>query len=341
MRSTVCVLVLLAAACTEEHRAVRDAAPEPEADASRDARTPESGDSDADAEPESDASHDARTPDSGDSDADTPNPSECQVTTSYSERGDEASDRQDTQTWSYDPDSRRLVTTVYAYDIDEAGRTWRVYGRDQGGLTRYWTNTYDAQGNLSAIEHYTSGVFTYTNTYEGDQLKTVRLDPASSESPSLLERFYYDDASAPKLWTKRESDRDVDGTIDYSHERTISGNRTATTRSFGVAGLQHEYQFIYDGDRIERIDRDGGYWPGEGPDGTPNIRFEWKRDASGNVVEFTQDGTDSFDAPFLNGEPDFKETYSEGCAPLLQQFPWLAHEPAPNSIGPRFRDDGD
>ena len=102
------------------------------------------------------------------------------------------------------------------------------------------------------------------------------------------------------------------------------------------------FTFAYVGDRIDTIERDGGFWESDVPDSTANIRhLHWKRDADGNVIEFTQDGTDSFDAPFVNGVPDFKGTFSPGCAGLLRQFPWLAHEPAPNSTGPRFRDDGD
>ena len=69
------------------------------------------------------------------------------------------------------------------------------------------------------------------------------------------------------------------------------------------------------------------------------MRFTWQRDAAGMVTRFEQDGTDSFDNPFVDGEPDFAESYSAGCESLLMRFPWLAHEPGPDSAGPRFRND--
>jgi hypothetical protein len=278
-----------------------------------------------------DVGPDAAVHDSGVSD------SQCDVTVSNPES---PNDKPKTNTWSYDPATRRLVTTVYAYDLDDAGRTLRVYGNDRGTLTLYWTNHYDEHGNIDSYEHYTAGVMSYTNTYDGDTLVTVDRSGLGG-SPGSRTTYRYDDPAAPKLWTRSEVDSRSDGSIDALTERTIVDGRTSTTRLTESGMLHHEFKFSYSGARIDTIDRDGGYWLGDGPDGTPNMRFHWSRDEQGNLIEFTQDGTDSTDNPFLNGTPDYKETFSKGCAPLLAQFPWLAHDPAPNSIGPRFRDDQD
>ena len=64
----------------------------------------------------------------------------------------------------------------------------------------------------------------------------------------------------------------------------------------------------------------------------------WERGAEG-VERYTQDGTDSFDDPYVNGIPDYEARYSAGCSALLEHFPWLAHEPGGESIGPRYRTD--
>lgn len=134
-----------------------------------------------------------------------------------------------------------------------------------------------------------------------------------------------------------EGDNGIDGVIDARIERTISNGRTDEVRRFFDDGEPSQaYRFTYAGDRIDTIDRDGSRFRGDGPDGKADIRYHWVRDADDNVIEFKQDGTDSFDNPVVDGTPDYEEKFSAGCAPLLEQFPWLAHEPAPNSTAPRF-----
>ena len=96
--------------------------------------------------------------------------------------------------------------------------------------------------------------------------------------------------------------------------------------------------YHYDGDRILSVERDGGYWESDVPDGTPNMRFAWHYDGD-VLIGFTQDGTDSTDNPYINGVPDYVEGYTAGCSSLFEQFPWLRHDPGPDSIGPRFRTD--
>ena len=88
---------------------------------------------------------------------------------------------------------------------------------------------------------------------------------------------------------------------------------------------------------MSTVERDGGYWDKEVPDGKPDMRFRWTRGADGVVSSFEQDGIDTFDNPFIDGRPDYRETYSAGCARLLTRFPWLAHIPGPLSVGPRWR----
>jgi hypothetical protein len=344
MRYARLALVLVLMGCTDEHREEGDAGGRDSGHARHDSGV----DKDSGADHDASVARDAGKPGDGAVDEDTgvdepvadasapePPDSKCEVTESSPET---PNDQPTTNIWTYDPKTRRLVTTVYEYDLDEAGRSLRVYGR-QGELTLYWTNHYDSHGNVDVYLHYTSGTYNYTNTYDGDRLVSVEL--ASPDGQSSKTTYRYDDPTMPNVWTHREYDRGPDGTVNSVTDRTIENGRTATTRITDDGQLHHEYTFTWDGDRIDTIGRDGGYWLGDGPDGTPNISFHWVRDENDNVTEFTQDGTDSLDNPFVNGTPDYKETYSSGCAPLLKQFPWLAHEPSPNSIGPRFRTEAD
>ena len=357
MRHAVWILLLVVSGCTDEHSAKPDAGATPssvrDAESPHDAQTARGAQDariaeiarDAQTEHDAEMAHDAsRMQDTDEPDAEPTGreSATCQVSTSNPEERSTLGDppKATTNTWSYDPDTRRLITTVYGYDLDESGRTWRVYANSAGSLTLYWTNHYDEHGKIDRYEHYTAGTSTYTNKYEGDRLVATEV-AAHNGQPASRTTYSYADAAAPNLWTKQETDVNIDGSIEYSVERTIVAGRTSKTRETERGMLHHEYTFTYAGDRIDTIERDGGYWPGDGPDGSPNIRFHWARDSSGNVVEFTQDGTDAHDAPFVNGVPDYKEVYSAGCAKLLTQFPWLAHEPAPNSIGPRFRTDAD
>lgn len=258
---------------------------------------------------------------------------ECEVTSSGSQKDAKST----TNVWTYDPQKRRLVTTGHEYDIDEAGRTLRIYGYPDPSplLTLYRTNHYDEHGNIESYEHFTQGVVNFVNTYEGDRLMSVEY-PWWNGTPTKA-TYRYDDPSAPNNWTRIETDVAVDGPIDNMIERTIKDGRTETGKTFEQGRAHYVFTHKYSGDRIDTIDRDGGAITT--PDGETDVRWQWKRDATGNVIETSEDRTsETAGYPPLDGVPDATTTFSTGCAPILRQFPWLASEPDPNSVGPRYQE---
>ena len=238
--------------------------------------------------------------------------------------------------FSFDAAARLLVNDAYTYGLDEADRPARVSGNEAGGPVWYWTTAYDARGNVASVEHYTAGVTTYANTYEGDRLTGV--DFSGGGGPGAHIAYRYEDPSAPGIWTRQEIDSGADGSVDAVSTRTLAGGRI-TSISYGDSdgAIAKVWTYVYEGDQVTSVERDGGYWASDVPDGTVNIRYRWVRDAQGALTAFEQDGTDESDDPFVDGKPDYRETFSPGCAALLQQFPWLGHLPGPDSVGPRWR----
>lgn len=257
---------------------------------------------------------------------------ECQVDLVNGEQGAQTTN---SYVYSYDPKTRRLISAIYTYELDDALRTHKVYGNGDGSAepVLYWTDEYDEHGNIVQSEHYTSGIRSYTNTYEGDRL--VMVEASGQGFATLQVSYFYEDGSVPNAWTRRETQ------AGSGESRAFIDGKVSVATTFGASGQAiHSWQHFYDAaGRIQAVERDGGYWPSDIPDGTANIRYAWERDSAGTVSAFSQDGTDSHDNPVVNGEPDYRETYSSGCRPLLAQFPWLAHEPGADGYTPRFSTD--
>jgi len=257
---------------------------------------------------------------------------ECRVTFLDGEQGETSS-----YVYRFDPEQRTLATRTYFFELDDAGRTLKVSGNQDELPQWYWTDTYDAYGNVTSSDHYTAGTRTYDNVYEdgvtGPRLASVLA--TGQDFPSVRTTYEYDDVAAPDTWTRSEEDDDDDGEIDWVVTRMLVSGRPESTFVEGPGPSAWHHEYDVDG-RIVVVERDSGFW-GEGPDGVPNIRWRWTRDDSSNLTRFEQDGTDSFDNPYVNDLPDYAEDYSPGCQPLLTMLPWLGHEPGPFWPGPLFR----
>jgi len=263
---------------------------------------------------------------------------DCRVTFLDGEQGETSS-----YVYRFDPEQRTLATRTYFYELDDAGRTVKVYGNQDEAPVWYWTDTYDTYGNVTSNDHYSVGMRTYVNVYEdgvmGPRLQFVIATGQGSQRLSTM--YEYDDAAAPDTWTRAEEDDDDGGDSDLDRVVTralVDGRPESIVIRDGLGTALSAWYHEYDADgRIVVVERDAGYWPGDGPDDIANIRWRWTRDDAGNVSRFEQDGTDSLDDPHVNDLPDYAEDYSSGCRPLLTMLPWLAHEPGPYSLGPLFR----
>lgn len=257
--------------------------------------------------------------------------SECRVTIT----SEEGATQSESYVYRYDPSARRLISAVYTYDLDDELRAYKVYGnRDENERpTLFWTDEYDEHGNIVRNEHYSAGIRTYINSYEDTRL--VLVEASGQGADATRTTYAYGDESVPDAWTRQVTDS------GSGVARTFVDGKVSTVAFFEESGtVFHSWQYVYDAvGRIQATERDGGLWKSDVPDGTPNILYEWQRDSAGTVTTFTGDGTDANDNPFLNGISDYIQTYSPGCRTLLEKFPWLAHEPGPNSTGPRFRTD--
>lgn len=244
--------------------------------------------------------------------------------------------------YSYDSSSRHLSAGWYDYDLDDQLRVYKVYGDGEIAIESgqkiyrlYWTDQYDEHGNLVQSAHYSTGIRSYTNTYEVDRL--VQVEASGQGLPPVLTRLSYEDESVPDAWTRREN-RAFDGSLLSVDVRSFAFGKASTASVLDASGrVAKSWTLTYVAGRIDVVENDGGYTRSPAPDGTPDLRFKWQRDNAGTVTEFTQDGFFSNDDSVVDGVPDYSENYSPGCRPLLEQFPWLAHEPIPDGYAPYYR----
>lgn len=255
----------------------------------------------------------------------------CQVAITWNE-GDAPED----YVYQFDEDTRRMQTALYFYDVDDQGRTYKVHGNDDGVPVWYWTDEYDEHGNLLSNEHFALGVRSFDNRYEGDRLVSMAASGQGFDDSELS--YYYEDDTVPDAWTRAEYDAERDGAIDEVAERFFEDGLLVDAVIESPSGdALSAWHYSYEDGVVAAVERDGGSSEEDTPDGTPDIRYSWERDDDGVVKSFTADGIDLSGDPHINGTPDRLEEYSQGCQSLVTSFPWVAHEPGPDSIGPRFR----
>jgi hypothetical protein len=70
-----------------------------------------------------------------------------------------------------------------------------------------------------------------------------------------------------------------------------------------------------------------------GKDGTSDISWTWIYRDNGAVSRYEQDGTDHFDAPVIDGEPDLTWTFSPDCDLIGDAHPWIYNQRSPIDVG--------
>ena len=152
--------------------------------------------------------------------------------------------------------------------------------------------------------------------------------------PLELVTYSYEEPASPELWTKVEHDTDLDGTVDSTCVREIENGRPTrvTCIEAGADGPLFTWAYFYENGVVSQADRDASMWTLA--DGKPDFRYTWLRDEVGRLTGYQQDGTASNDQPFIDGVADFGETYSPGCTPLIERFPWIGHLGVEEGINP-------
>src|SRR5262249_35000190 len=135
--------------------------------------------------------------------------------------------------------------------------------------------------------------------------------------------YAYEDPSNPNQWTTAAHDTDADGTVDVTCVRHIEDSHPVSSQcqATGAERPSEGWTYAYENGVLARAESDQQPW--SGADGTPDIRYTWSRDDRGRLTGFQQDGTYHDDNPVIDGVADFGETYSAGCEPLIESFPWL------------------
>lgn len=236
--------------------------------------------------------------------------------------------------YSFDGATGRLVTDTYTFDIDRDARTIDVSGNELTGPVWYWRETFDSHGHRTRLDDRGGTRWIYENEYVSDRLTSVVLhDPAAGRIKTVYD---YDDPENPSLWTRQEITEVSTGTAGAHWVRTLADGHPERAEFHSLnETLDSVWTYAYENARVVKIERDRGYW--EQADGTFDIRYSWSYDATGRITSFAQDGVDSFDNPHIDGEPDVEQTFSPGCGALLSAFPWIAHVPDQNDIGPGYR----
>ena len=245
--------------------------------------------------------------------------SPCQVTIAKGE----TSPTVQTYPYSYDVAIKRLIASNYAYDFDDQMRRDVTYDNNNGTLTFDSMQTFDSNGNITYSIDYTGHYRQYTNQYNGNLM--IRVDEFIASFGDLHMDFSYGDTSSPDIWTSRSSGVGTGTNADAVWDRVIvDGLVTEATYSYPADPTQViKYVFFYDSGRIVRLDRTQTYNNGS----IRSTRYDWIRDSSGNVTNYTRDGVwGTLNDSDPNGVPDYSESYSTECASLLRQFPWLSHE---------------
>lgn len=245
-----------------------------------------------------------------------------------------------TVAWIYDAATRRLRVDDFgaaglfevAYDLDELGHIVRVNTREADGeFTPKYTYHYDAYGRVDSSQTYAPpGETIFLNTYEGDRLIRVETGSRSAPTTTFMRWTYrYYDRAHPHMWTRIDI---RSGAVDATIERTNVDGRVSTTRFTTGGILLGENTFIYVGDQIEMLDLTFAAM-GE-LESAPYERYHWVRDAYGRLTEWTIDGSVGSEGRFPDGNPEWKRTFSESCAPLLETFPWLTSQPRSSDYRP-------
>jgi len=170
---------------------------------------------------------------------------------------------QGTMPYTFDATTGRLTTRIYVFDIDEATRTIAVSGTEGGAIAWYWTDTFDEHGNLEHLEHRDGTLVDWQNTYEGGVLARVDVVPhgAGQGYQPTVTTYEHADPAAPELWTRMETDYDIDGSIDEVWVRTIEDGhavRAEFTRA-SMEGTAAVWTYSYEGERLSTVERDAGF----------------------------------------------------------------------------------
>lgn len=181
-------------------------------------------------------------------------------------------------------------------DEHQTPTSFNYYWQGEVVPSNSWTqvNTYDEEGRLTrsvrtyldVVGHVSVVDYEYTDGELTSESRVSTPDAQTSPAGASVTRYIREGALV------REVIHEFAGVI---RNRTLA--------------------FYDDEGRLVRLDSDGnGLAPT--PDGTPDIRLAWTYDDQGNCTGFTQDGTEAFDAPFVDGVPDETRTFDPSCASI-------------------------
>lgn len=184
----------------------------------------------------------------------------------------------------------------FTYDEHQTPTSFNYYWQGEVVPSNSWTqvNTYDEEGRLTrsvrtyldVVGHVSVVDYEYTDGELTSESRVSTPDAQTSPAGASVTRYIREGALV------REVIHEFAGVI---RNRTLA--------------------FYDDEGRLVRLDSDGnGLAPT--PDGTPDIRLAWTYDDQGNCTGFTQDGTEAFDAPFVDGVPDETRTFDPSCASI-------------------------
>lgn len=198
-------------------------------------------------------------------------------------------------------DDQRLVRTAY-----------------EGIPTRAATDfTYDAQGHMTAAMTFGEPGNTCDNTYDAQDRLTSRA--CRNETTT----YTYDDSNRIESYTVTPVGGDA---------RTYSVSYDSDDNIIAVEDGTSLYSYGFDSEgRPSTIERDWVF--GSGKDGTSDIRWTWIYRDNGAVNRYEQDGTDHFDAPVIDGEPDLVWTFSADCDRIGDAHPWIYNQRSPLDVG--------
>lgn len=239
--------------------------------------------------------------------------------------------------YAYEAATRTLKDPTYHTVFDDNGHAVKLFVRlgPTEEPTHFITMTYDEWGQPSSSEHYTSGTTDYDNEYD-EQGRLISVVMASASTPSLRDTYRYEDARNPELWSLRERDVDIDGSIEFTVERTVAGNRQTFTHAES-GRTRWVMEHFYQQGRIVRLEQYGSAWAGIVRE-APNGWASWEWDTTGTLLRYHSEGSWGSDILSPTGNA-YTETFTSGCRELVRRFPWLFHLPGPNST--TFRDRAD
>jgi hypothetical protein len=220
------------------------------------------------------------------------------------------------ETVSWDAGTRTFTKGDLYWKLDERGRTVE-YGQLGGDWRHLMTR--DEHGVLTAFTYEWNGgpnaenSWDQTNAYGPDGRLTGSAAVFRSGTRQTNSEYGYEDGRLVSITTVSQSN----GLLSENFVTlTWQGGRPVSRERGSGPALRGRDTRFYDGaGRLIGVDVDGGGL-GTPVDGTMDMRRTWSYDASGRLVHHEQDGTEAFDAPFIDGVPDSAATFDTACAPI-------------------------